>query len=157
MSGKPLSFEEKEKIAELISAGHTLAETARIIERSATAVSKYARKHNIEPVDKSKQKLLENRRKNARKARAHRGDYGNAEIGALCWYCKHTNRLKCTWFDSNAPVMPEGCDYTAKDVIYTGGNNKTKQVRRTVTLYTIKKCPNFEREAPRYEATGGLE
>jgi hypothetical protein len=56
----------------------------------------------------------------------------------LCWKCKKTNWMDCSWFDPDDPQPVEGW-VAVKD-----------EDRRDIgTSYTVIKCPNFEPEEER--------
>lgn len=52
---------------------------------------------------------------------------------SLCWYCKNTNRFKCSWFNPTDPQPVPGWTATPKKVVGISG-----------TTYHVKACPNFD-------------
>lgn len=64
------------------------------------------------------------------------------ESCTLCAFCKHTNLFECTWFNPDNPQPVPGWKAKKKKIVYATSNGVT----HTVDSYTVKECPNFERE-----------
>lgn len=56
---------------------------------------------------------------------------------SLCWYCKNTNRFKCSWFN---PVNPQPVPGWVAELRHVKGVKGDS--------YRVKECPNFDQVAP---------
>ena len=71
----------------------------------------------------------------------------SAKHATLCWFCKNTHRLKCSWFDPDNPQPVENWD-AEREIITNctrdlkGGGTKVY----TTESYRVKSCPNFEED-----------
>lgn len=59
------------------------------------------------------------------------------EVNAICWHCKNTHKDKCTWFDTENPIIPDN----VKVIVRKNLQPKTK--KNNDYLYRIVSCPNF--------------
>lgn len=59
------------------------------------------------------------------------------EDDSICWYCRNTNKYKCTWFDPDNPVFPDN----VKVIVRKNLQPKTK--KNNDYLFKVVSCPNF--------------
>lgn len=59
------------------------------------------------------------------------------EDDSICWHCKNTHKDKCTWFDTENPIIPDNVRVIVRK------NLQPKTKKSNDYLFKIVSCPNF--------------